>query len=194
MQLLPRSTRCPLISAPGDKLVLLPSAQYPPEPRQRLILIGAILPRRQHCEAPLAFLFAADKADDAVDIEGIAPLVQRPDDYIAITGFHGRSPHVPVRPPTGCALANFAPNRVFSNLAGPRPPQCKASRQGGTVPALGRCCPGQRGKSSAAGISGRVRRLGRRAGSGRAGRAQLVQRSARRGLQLRHCQTDAKHK
>src|SRR5207248_3433930 len=138
MQLLPRSTRCPLISAPGDKLVLLPSAQYPPEPRQRLILIGAILPRRQHCEAPLAFLFAADKADDAVDIEGIAPLVQRPDDYIAITGFHGRSPHVPVRPPTGCALANFAPNRVFSNLAGSRPPQCKACRQGGTVPAA-RC-------------------------------------------------------
>jgi len=133
MQLLPRSTRCPLISAPGDKLVLLPSAQYPPEPRQRLILIGAILPRRQHCEAPLAFLFAADKADDAVDIEGIAPLVQRPDDYIAITGFHGRSPHVPVRPPRGYALANFAPNRVFSNLAGSRPPQCKACRQGGTV-------------------------------------------------------------
>jgi hypothetical protein len=153
MQLLPRSSRCPLISAPGDKLVLLPSVQYPPVPRQRLILIGAILPRRQHCEAPLAFLFAADKADDAVDIEGIAPLVQRPDDYIAITGFHGRSPHVPVRPPTGCALANFAPNRVFSNLAESRPPQCKACRQGGTVPALGRCCPGQRGKSSAAGIS-----------------------------------------
>jgi hypothetical protein len=129
MQLLLRSTRCPLISSPGDKLVLLPSAQYPPEPRQRLILIGAILLRRQHREAPLAFLFAADEADDAVDVEGIAPLVQTPNDDIAIKRFHGRSPHITGAPPAEYALANFAPKSIFGNLAGIATPPCKECRQ-----------------------------------------------------------------
>ena len=52
------------------------SAYQPRQPRQRLILIGAIVVRGEHHQAPLAFLFGTDKADDAVDSEGKAPLIE----------------------------------------------------------------------------------------------------------------------
>ena len=40
------------------------------------ILIGAIVVRGEHRQAPLAFLFGTDKADNAGDREGKAPLIE----------------------------------------------------------------------------------------------------------------------
>src|SRR5689334_3059697 len=48
----------------------------PPQPRQRFVLPGPIAVKDQHRKAPLAFLFRADMTDNAVNGEGIAPLVE----------------------------------------------------------------------------------------------------------------------
>jgi hypothetical protein len=55
---------------------------------QRCILSGAIVLRCEDFDAPLAFLLAADKADDAVDCDGIASFIKPPDQHIAIVDFH----------------------------------------------------------------------------------------------------------
>src|SRR5437868_9699144 len=107
MQLLRRSTRCPFTSSPDEQLVLLDGQRSIRPSRANALSWSARSFRRQHREAPLAFLFAPDIADDTVDGEGIAPLIQAPDDDIANLSFHGRSPHVPVRPPAGYAPRKF---------------------------------------------------------------------------------------
>src|SRR4030095_10790486 len=92
---------------PFKKLPAQPSADDPPEPRQRVVLLGSIVLWYQDCEPPLAFLFATDKADDAINGEGIAPLIQALNNDIAITGFHGRNPASTGTTPTRYAARKF---------------------------------------------------------------------------------------
>src|SRR5262249_59178485 len=71
----------------------LDSAQPPDRARQCFVLVRAILLLGQHGNPLLAFLLRSNKAHDAVDSDGIAPLVEALDHDYSLTGFHGDNVH-----------------------------------------------------------------------------------------------------
>src|SRR5262249_48625696 len=67
----------------------LASAQPPHRARQCFVLIRAVLLLGQHRSALLAFLLGSNKAHDAIDSDGVAPLVEPFDYDCSLAGFHG---------------------------------------------------------------------------------------------------------
>ena len=91
------------------------SAYQPREPRQRLILIGAIVVRGEHHQAPPAFLFGTDKADDAVDSEGKAPLIEMLTP--ACGSSWAQTAFTALGSPVQRRVQVFAPHRLYGYLA-----------------------------------------------------------------------------
>jgi hypothetical protein len=69
------------------------SAQPLDRARQCFVLVRAILLLGQHGSALLAFLLGSNISHDAVDSDGVAPLVEAFDYDCSLTRFHGGTMH-----------------------------------------------------------------------------------------------------